>query len=198
VLIEGVLLSLIIGKLRGGKFKSLGQVTIHHPWMFILAFAIEFGTLFAVAAGIEVVRDFSIYLHSLSYLILFIAIISNREHPAMWVLFLGVLLNFIVIFINGGAMPISIEGLQRAGLDKEAQIISAGGIITHQPLTLDTKLPFLADVIVLPPPYPFPKLMSIGDFIICLGVILFVQKAMMQEKIARQSRMIRFKYKSRI
>jgi hypothetical protein len=95
-------------------------------------------------------------------------------------------------------MPISIEGLQRAGLEKEAQIISAGGIITHQPLTLDTKLPFLADVIVLPPPYPFPKLMSIGDFIICLGVILFVQKAMMQEKIARQSRMIRFKYKSRI
>ena len=91
MLIEGVLLSLIIGKLRGGKFRSLGQVTIHHPWMFILAFVIEFGTLFAVAAGIEVVRDFGIYLHSLSYLILFIEIISKSEHPDMWVLFYGVL-----------------------------------------------------------------------------------------------------------
>ena len=46
MLIEGVLFSLIIGKARGGKFKSLGQVSIHNPWMFILAFAIEFGTLF--------------------------------------------------------------------------------------------------------------------------------------------------------
>ncbi|MGI6704592.1 MAG: DUF5317 domain-containing protein [Clostridia bacterium] len=198
MLIEGVLFSLIIGKARGGKFKSLGQVSIHNPWMFILAFAIEFGTLFAVSAGFEAVREYSMYLHTMSYLILFVAIITNREHPAMWVIFLGVLLNFIVIFINGGAMPISIEGLLRAGLEQEAHIISSGGIITHQPLTIATKLPILADIIVLPPPYPFPKLMSIGDFIICLGVILFVQKAMLQEKIARQSRMIRFKYKSKI
>lgn len=198
MLIEGVLLALIIGKIRGGKFKSLGQVSIHNPWMFILAFAIEFGTLFAVSAGFEVMREYSMYLHTLSYLILFVGIITNREYPAMWVIFLGSLLNFIVIFINGGAMPISIEGLIRAGLEQEAQIISSGGIITHQPLTAATRIPILADIIILPPPYPFPKLMSIGDFIISLGVIMFVQKAMLQEKISRQNRMIRFKYKSRI
>lgn len=198
MLIEGVLFSLIIGKMRGGKFRSLGQVSLRNSWMFILAFVVEFGTLFAVSGGIEVVRDFSLYLHTMSYLILFIAIISNREHPAMWVLLLGAFLNFIVIFINGGAMPISIEGLQKAGLENEAQLISAGSIITHQPLTPATKLPFLTDVIILPPPYPFPKLLSIGDLIISLGVILFVQRAMLQEKIARQSRMIRFKYKSRM
>jgi lipoprotein signal peptidase len=198
VLIEGLLLSLIIGKIRGGKLKCLGQVSLRNPWMFILAFAIEFGTLFAVSAGFEVVREYGMYLHTLSYVVLFIAMISNSKHPAMWILFFGALLNFIVIFINGGAMPISIEGLIKAGLEKEAEMIAAGGIITHQPITDATRLVYLADVIILPPPYPFPKLMSIGDFIICLGVIMFVQKAMLQEKVARQNRMIRFKYKSKI
>ncbi len=198
MLIEGLLLSLIIAKIRGGKFKCLGQVSIRNSWMFIMAFAVEFGTLFAVSAGIEAVREYSMYLHTISYIILFSGILTNREHPSMWVILAGSVLNFIVIFLNGGAMPISIEGLYRAGLSEEAQMISTGGIITHQPLTPLTKLPFLADVIVLPPPYPFAKLMSIGDFVICIGIFMFVQKAMLQDKLMRQNRMIRFKYKSRI
>lgn len=198
MLIEAVLFSLIIGKLRGGKFKCIGQITIHNLWAFILAFAIELGILFAASAGFEMIQGYRMHLHALSYAILFIALISNRRLKAMWVIFLGSLLNFIAIFMNGGAMPISVDGLMRAGLEREAQIISSGGIITHRALTMATRFPILAGVIVLPPPYPFPRLISIGDIVIYLGIILFIQNAMLQERLAKQSRMIRFKYKSKI
>ncbi len=49
----------------------------------------------------------------------------------MWI-FSCVLLNFIVIFINGGANAHILIRPAEGGTEKEAQIISAGGIITHQ------------------------------------------------------------------
>lgn len=187
-----------MGKLRGGKFRCLGQVQIHNWWLFLLSFAVEFGTLFAASAGIQIAVRYSMYLHILSYLILFIGIMSNREYLSMWVIFLGSFLNFLVITLNGGAMPISISGLMRAGLEKNAQIISAGGYVTHQPLTELTRLPFLADIIVLPAGYPFPKVLSVGDILISVGIFIFVQRAMFLERRKSESNMIRFKYKSRI
>jgi len=198
VLIEGLVLSLVVGKIRGGKFKGLGQTPIRNVWLFILAFILEFATLFAASAGVSLVADYIMYLHTASYILLFAAIISNREHRSMWLVLLGSMLNFLVIFINGGAMPVAVEALNNKGLYDYAQMISTGGMVTHQPLTDLTKLPFLADIIILPAAYPLPKVHSIGDIIISLGIFLFVQKAMLQEKIMRQSRMIRFKYKGRI
>ena len=198
MLIEGLILSLIVGKIRGGKFRGLGQISIRNAWLFILAFILEFGTLFAVSAGMDLVAQYSMYLHIVSYLVLFAGIISNREHRSMGLVFLGSFLNFLVVFINGGAMPVSIDGLNNAGLGSYARMISTGSLFTHQPLTPLTKLSFLADIIVLPATYPLPKVLSLGDTIISLGIFLFIQKAMLKEKNMRQSRMIRFKYKSRI
>ena len=54
-------------------------------------------------------------------------------------------------------MPISIEGLQRAGLEKRSTDYIRRRYHYAPAPYLDTKLPFLADVIVLPPPYPFPS-----------------------------------------
>jgi hypothetical protein len=198
VLIEGLISSLIVGKIRGGKFRCLGQVKIHNWWLFLLSFVIEFGTLFAVSAGIAIVERYSMYFHILSYLVLFAGIFSNREYPSMWTVFLGSFLNFLVIALNGGAMPVSLEGLHRAGLDNYARIISTGGIATHQPLTELTKFRYLADIIVLPASYPFPKVLSIGDILISIGIFIFVQRAMMLERRMSESRMIRFKYRSRL
>jgi len=198
VLIEGLFFSLVVAKLRGGKFKSLGRVNINNWWLFLLAFLIEFGTVFAVSAGMVIVEKYSMYLHVLSYLVLFTGVVSNREHPSMWIIFLGSFLNFLVIFLNGGAMPVSLAGLHRAGLADYAQIISAGGIATHQPLTSSTIASFLADIIVLPEPYPFSKVLSVGDILISIGIFIFVQRAMLMEKRIGENNMIRFKYKSRI
>lgn len=196
MLIEGLISSLIIGKLRGGKFKCLGQIKIHNWWLFILSFIIEFGTIFAVSAGMAIADRWSMYLHILSYIVLFVGILSNREYWSMWLVFLGSFLNFLVISINGGAMPVSMEGLKRAGLDSLINMINAGGIVTHKAITDATRLFFLADVFVLPAGYPFPKVISIGDLLISAGIFIFVQKAMMLDKRLRRSQMIRFRYKS--
>ena len=55
------------------------------------------------------------------------------------------------------AMPISIEGLLRAGLEQEAHIISSGDNNAPAPY-YSYQTPILADIIVLPPPYPFLSL----------------------------------------
>jgi hypothetical protein len=41
-----------------------------------------------------------------------------------------------------------------------------------------TNLWLLGDIINIPPPYPFPQTISIGDIFIALGAFLFIQNNM--------------------
>ena len=50
--------------------------------------------------------------------------------------------------------------------------------IKHEAVTPDTKLVYLADIILIPRPYPLPKILSIGDIFIILGLFVFIQEIM--------------------
>lgn len=88
------------------------------------------------------------------------------------VLALGFALNFLVIGVNGGAMPVTIDGLD-PGL---AQLLEDKGVITYSMITEQTRLPWLADTLIFP--WPKAKAFSIGDIFISLGVFWLVFKSM--------------------
>jgi len=46
----------------------------------------------------------------------------------------------------------------------------------------DTKFVYLADIILIPRPYPLPKILSLGDIFLMIGVFVFFQEEMFIEK----------------
>lgn len=117
----------------------------------------------------------SLYLlHLLSYFLLFLFALGNVYFSGFTMIAAGFFLNFMAILLNGGRMPVSENGLFLAGQFELHQILENGNSITHVLIDDSTVFPFLGDIIPFVRPYFFPKVVSVGDVLIFLGLILFV------------------------
>jgi hypothetical protein len=86
---------------------------------------------------------------------------------------LGILLNTIVISLNGGVMPVDPSFLQEAS--RNALLEGQG---THGLMTSMTQLSFLADRFYLDIPGLQKQVFSVGDMVIDIGCFLLVFKTM--------------------
>lgn len=109
-----------------------------------------------------------------AYFILFWGLWQSLELLEIKIVGLGSLANFLVIAANGGKMPVSPSAVDSLGLT----LTETG---THVLMGEGTRLFWLADIIPLPPPYPFPMVISVGDILIVLGVMLLIQNAMLRD-----------------
>jgi len=170
---------LLVGKVRGGKFSNISSGEIR-GWYFIGAsFVVEFSAVYLASKGVDFIIHGISFIHLLSYILLFIGLFMNWDKYPFWIITVGVFLNFVVIMANGGQMPVSIEELKYLGLIDNANAIINGKIITHTPLVESTKLKFLADVLSMPKFYPRPKVYSIGDIFMAVGVFIYMQHLML-------------------
>jgi len=113
-----------------------------------------------------------LYVASFGLLILFL--VANLNRPGFSVLLLGLSLNLLEIVLNGGHMPgdphqLAVAGLL-SGLQRE---LAAGRWSQFSVVEPGTPLPFLADRIYVPLPFREPVILSVGDFIIAGGCLLF-------------------------
>lgn len=160
-----VILSGLVGKIRGGSFERLADLQIRGiSWAF-MALGLRLASAFLAAKGIEI-----IFLQIIAYCLFAYVLWSNLNLPGMKLFALGTLLNFVVIIANGGMMPVSAQAIALAGLPEPAG--------THMLLTAETKLWFLADIIPLPVPF-LARVISIGDILIYVGIFYFMQKKML-------------------
>lgn len=178
MIIESLVLSILVGKLRGGKISNIGKLDINKWYLFIIAFGIEFSLLFGYQRGIGIFQQYFFYFHLASYLLLFVGFIFNIKNLWLDLVFFGTLLNAVVIFFNEGRMPVSIEALMLADLPQYANQLIANQVATHQVLRMDMVGWYLGDIIPLIPPYPLKKVISIGDLIITIGIFFLIQKYM--------------------
>lgn len=181
MIIESVGTSLIVGKLRKGKFSYLKDAEIHKWYLIVSAFLIEFIAVFLSNKGYEFVSHNIFSIHLISYALLFIGIYFNTSRLSFKIIMLGTFLNFIVIMLNGGQMPVSQEAMIKAGLAEDLNALLNGEIITHTVIVKDTLLKFLGDVMILPKPYPRPKVLSIGDVFLAIGIFIFIQEIMVKK-----------------
>lgn len=180
MVIESVATSVIVSKIRKGKIKNIEKLEFKGWYFFILGFVTEVASNLLKAKEIQPIAHFLdnyfLYIHILSYLLIFTGIGMNYKKKSMWLIFTGTFMNFLVIVSNGGHMPVWLEGLKIAGL-VPADAVQASLDLTHSLLKETTRLAFLADIIPLPRPYPLPKIISIGDVILATGVFAFIQEA---------------------
>jgi hypothetical protein len=182
-------LALLLGLMAlGGRASDLTHVQVRWGWLAPLAFLMQAYLIFfpAERAG-DVLSPRSLLLVA-SQVLLFVVIWQNRHLGGIKVIGLGLLLNSLVMVVNGGFMPITPETLVQIGYDGNASQLETGYIVGRTKNVVaepgEASLWFLSDVMVIPRPFPIPTALSLGDLLIVLGVFFFLREAMFLHKVS--------------
>ncbi len=197
--IEALIVGIAVGLFRGGSVKKLKTAQIRMPALLILAFLIQVLVSFMLLAGSSFFINQRLIFYALSYGLLFAALFTNLNSKAVWLIVLGSLLNFAVIFLNGGTLPIAVEALEKAGFNNRLELIQAGRLVQYQ-LTEGSGswLAFLGKRLTPPAIYPIRQVFSIGDVLISLGVFLWIQDLLLGAGQYQKARVIRIDHRGKI
>lgn len=173
LLLYAVAFGLIAGVLTRGRLSALGMVKIR-LWPVALAGLAFQALLFSSPLG-AAVGDLGPALYVVSTAVVLLALLWNLRQPGFWLIFVGALANFVAIVANGGQMPASAEAWAMLNGVPELPPAELSNAYIATP---DTPLYFLGDLFVLPRPFPFANVFSIGDVMIGLGGAWFVVAVM--------------------
>lgn len=174
ILLIAVLAGAICGIIRSKINKAPYQaVRIEHIWLVFAAYLPQFVAFYWPATRSSISDQLVAILFLTSQVLLIIFIWINRKVPGGWLMGAGLLLNFLVVALNGGMMPLLPENAQylqpkdapialtlgkRVGISKDILLEKA-----------DTKLWFLGDVFRLPTWLNYPLAFSFGDILVSIG-----------------------------
>jgi hypothetical protein len=182
---DGIVISFIVGLFRKGNLRAFSQLNLKWGWVFPLLLVVQL-TVFMLQNKSEFLGQLSGSIYILVYIIGLVFLFLNRKNPGFILIFIGVFLNFLVMVINGGRMPVSVESA--AVLDPGyIEALKESLYAKHTMLTTSTHLGFLGDVIPISDPYPRTQIISIGDIIMNIGIFFFIQYIMVRHPLAKKS-----------
>jgi hypothetical protein len=181
ILLFALAISFVWAYLRGGRLGRLATFPLRGAWLVLAALAIQSAVVY-VTLPIDLPEPIRVGLLALSYALLVVFVWWNRRTPGMWLLGAGVIANWLVTLVNGGYMPVTYEALAAAGRGHLVNGTEVGTLVSGSKDVLlpreMTNLWFLSDIFVIPPPFPFSSVFSVGDVLIALGLFLFVPAAL--------------------
>jgi len=155
--------------------------TFRYIWIVFVGFLPQFFAIYFWQTRAALTDRTAALILITSQLALFAFAWLNRQLPGMPILLLGLILNLLVIAVNGGFMPISPQ--TAGGLVGEVTIgnLEYGSRFGFKDILLpvsETHLEILADRFLLPAGFPFQVAFSLGDVLIAFGAfwILAYQK----------------------
>jgi hypothetical protein len=182
---DGIIISFIVGLFRKGNLRAFSQLNLKWGWVFPLLLIVQL-TVFTLQNNSEFLGQLSGSIYILVYIIGLLFLFLNRKNPGFILIFIGVFLNFLVMVVNGGRMPVSVESA--AVLDPGyIEALKESLYAKHTMLTSTTHLGFLGDVIPISDPYPRTQIISIGDIIMNFGIFFFIQYIMVRHPLAKKN-----------
>jgi hypothetical protein len=163
---------------RGQTVSQLASIPLRSAWLALLAVGLQIPLLRAPFGPPEQVGVQQV-LFLLSHLLLLAFVWRNRHLPGIWIAGLGVLCNLLVILANGGFMPVTPETLVKINPGSSPNEWPTGFHYGFSKdlilLRGDTILWILSDMLVVPPPFPWPTAFSVGDLLIAVGIVVLLQ-----------------------
>jgi hypothetical protein len=167
-----LLISIGLALARGGRLLNLSEVKLRAWPLLVLGFGMQ-----VAADRIPTDRSWShdaaVTLVILSFIPLITIAWLNRHEAGMWLVGLGVFMNFTVIAVNGG-MPVLPEAAS-LGLGRDITAVDFDALSKHVLLDEGTRLAFLGDVI---PVRVLRNVISLGDVFLAIGLGVFVEDQM--------------------
>ena len=168
-----ILIGLVAGVAAGGRLDRWGQTRVDGWLVAAGGLGLQLalfeppleGTAWALSYGP------ALYVASLLLIAAVLAWNSSRQahglgRLALALAAMGVLLNCLVIVANGGHMPRAALGDHAAAPDPAV----AGRLTNVTPLTEQTQLAWLADVLPEPTQLPLSNVLSVGDVLLAAGL----------------------------
>jgi hypothetical protein len=180
ILAVAVVLGLIVSlaRYKNQAIDRIAALPLRSAWLALLALVLQYPLLLAPFGETQqVVLHQALFL--VSHLLLFAFIWRNRSMVGIQIIGLGVIWNLAVILANGGFMPVSPEALVQINPGSTLEQwpsglhygFSKGIILARQ----ETNLWLLSDILVLPPPFPWPTAFSLGDLLLAFGIGVLLQ-----------------------
>ncbi|HHX09925.1 MAG TPA: DUF5317 domain-containing protein [Firmicutes bacterium] len=167
-----VVLSLVLGVLSGGKLSRLGELKLERFGWILGSFAVKFGSVLLLQGKVEPSPALCTAISLATYLMLFYGLYPNLKLPGFVPMASGMFLNCLVIIANGGRMPVDPNGIGTGLLDSQVQAL--GSSLTHQAITGDARLRWLADIFGWRFLSKTPTTFSVGDILMAAGVLWFI------------------------
>jgi DHA3 family macrolide efflux protein-like MFS transporter len=173
VLIAGILLGLLLGLRAGGRLDNLANIQLRWPLLLIAAVLVRFGTEGLLNLGVGVVDQLRVPLLATGFVLLLIGLWINRGYPGLSIAFVGILLNGVVIVVNGGHMPIWETSLAAAGLTPESVTSALHFVVPGEASDFFLHALILGDIIPVPIPI-VQNVASLGDLFLTAGLAFFL------------------------
>jgi len=144
-------------------------------WLVFIALFAQWIVFGFKLSSTAVPDGFASFVLVLSQFLLLIFAGENRKVPGFWLLGVGLVLNLVVILLNGGWMPISPETVHWLVPDAPPDSWKIGARLGHGKdkvlLIEDTRLWILSDQLRTPDWFFYRTAFSVGDVAIALGAI---------------------------
>ena len=150
MLVSGLVAGFVLGLATGGDWRNLQSFNLKF-WPGLVAGVLA-RAIAPLLGGLALVTSLA------GLLLVGLVAILNRALPGAWVIGFGALLNALVTFVNAG-MPVDPGALAASG-----KPVPSDGL--HVLIGPDTRLPFLADVLLAP---VVNNIYSLGDVALAIG-----------------------------
>lgn len=186
LILIAIILGFLIGKIRRGSLNGFKVRKISLLPVGILGLVLQIALhLYIYTGGISLVEPYLEIVNFASYILILVMLVFNLDDFWVILMAVGITSNFVVIFINGGHMPVAqgvIDILPAAFGEQITQGLSP----LYSLIQPNTLLWFLGINLPIPVPY-VPLVMSlygsvagvtVGNIVTIIGLIGFIQYVM--------------------
>lgn len=168
--------------LAGARPRDLANLELNAGWAFILAALCDGGLALATSKNLIAPEIAGPLAKLLVLLLVGYGLWANRHLKGLWFAALGLLCNTLVIFANGGHMPVSATALRAAGMEHAIDEVTRKYDAVHSLMDASTRLWILGDLIPLRLGEVYRNVISIGDVYLMIGVALTVLEGALRAK----------------
>jgi len=194
--LEAVALGLFIGGFKGGRLTNIIDMNIRGWYLIILSLFLSMSPIFL--RNFDNITNTSVMLMFFSMVILLLVLILNLDKKGVWLVLVGGLFNVAIMAFNAFKMPVMMSGLEGAGMTSLIEGLADGSIINYVASEATGAMQVFTKFIIVPKPYPFPKILTIGDIMMSIGMLWMIVGEMMRPSYSGRGKMVQFSYGSAI